>query len=82
MLSTSTWVNPLLTDTLEIVNFHFSFILVTLVQKCLLHSVSETLGALPMITVVLCDPGGDPLEQTVLGSEYNKALLLSHRPGS
>lgn len=57
-------------------------ILVTLVQKCLLHSVSETLGVLPMITAALCEPGGDPLEQTVLGSEHNKALLLSHRPGS
>lgn len=58
-------------------------ILFTSVQKCLLHSVSEPLGALHTITVVLCElGGGDPLKQMVLGSEHNKALLLTHRPAS
>lgn len=50
-------------------------ILVTWLQKYLLHSVSETLGPLHMTAVTLCEPGGDPLKQMVLGSEHNKALL-------
>lgn len=71
---------PLLTEPSETLGFHFHqvamlSILVTWVQKCLLHSVGETLGPLHMTAVALCEPGGDLLKQIVLGSDTIKPLV-------